>query len=218
MFRTISKVIAPHSCIFCNRESNIVCSDCLEDKISRRMPACVWCNRLEDTGKTCASCRYHTPLLRTTILCRLDDNTAQLIYKLKYDGATDIAELLGNKLGELAQGYQYDFVTCVPSEGRSQRRRGYNQAELIARAVSHSLGVPYVSTQHRTKHVPQIGEGRVHRLDQVKGNFVPAKVLTGKRILIVDDVVTTSATLSECARVLKDAGARSVSAAALAKK
>jgi len=66
--------------------------------------------------------------------------------------------------------------------------------------------------------MPQIGEGRVHRLDQVKGNFVPAKVLTGKRTLIVDDVVTTSATLSECARVLKDAGARSVSAAALAKK
>ena len=218
MLSLISKIIAPHSCIFCNTEGRTVCDGCFSQHITLRTQACVWCNRLDDTGRTCRSCRRHTPLLRLTTLLRLDEASERLIYALKYHGNREIATLLGRRLAQqIPDGVE--LITFVSSDGPALRRRGYNQAELIARAVSDELGVPIRPTLLRLRHAPQVGQSRHRRIEQTKGNFmIRSGALAGRRICIIDDVVTTGATLSECARVLKAAGARSVSAAALARK
>ncbi len=112
---------------------------------------------------------------------------------------------------------RFDIVTSVPIVNRRRRQRGYNQAELIARHVARGLTLPYRRLLVRVRTTQQIGKSREERLVHVGGAFVAKGNVVGQRILICDDVITTSATLNECARVLCDAGAASVWGAAAAR-
>jgi competence protein ComFC len=113
----------------------------------------------------------------------------------------------------------FDTITYVASTGASQRQRGYNQAKIIAKELSIITGLPLQNMLLRQSHQDQIGLNRAQRLAGVQGNFVPTSYSAhGKRILIVDDVVTTGATLNECARILKENGASRVWGVAVAKK
>jgi ComF family protein len=109
------------------------------------------------------------------------------------------------------------LVTAVPVSAARYRERGYNQAELVAKVVAGRLGLPYSAVMGRHASVHQLGLDRRTRLEQVKGSFYALKKLDGRRMLVVDDVVTTGATMSECAAVLCEAGAGEVWGAAVAR-
>lgn len=117
-------------------------------------------------------------------------------------------------------GFPIDLVTWVPIHPRKLKLRGYNQAELLAKALSFNLGLPCMDLLSKKKETkPQSKLNREERLKNILGVFEPKPsiMVFGKRILLVDDVITTGATASECARVLKKMGAEKVYVLALAR-
>ena len=113
-----------------------------------------------------------------------------------------------------------DIITWVSVSRKRMRERGYDQSELLAEATAKLLGIPCVRTLNKVRRT--VRQSRIKsdagRKENVKGAYrcVSAEQIAGKRVLLVDDIVTSGSTLAECARVLKEAGAASVCAAAVA--
>ena len=135
-----------------------------------------------------------------------------VIGRLKFDNHRDALGPLAAMLGA-AVDEQVDLVTWVPTVAARKRRRGYDQAELIARDVAASLGVPARATVRRLDRVAQTGRGRAERLG---ARFVARTRLRGEIVAVVDDVRTTGASLAGVAVALRAAGAGRVIGATLA--
>jgi ComF family protein len=139
----------------------------------------------------------------------------------KYSGMRPLAGKLSGLLERaLPIDDRYDFIVPVPLHWRRRWRRGFNQAELLARGIAKHRGIPLVSALRRGKAtVDQAALTSAGRRRNVVGAFQPRKgiEIQGKRILLIDDVFTTGATASACALALKRAGAASVSLLTLAR-
>lgn len=218
-FETLVNLIAPQTCVLCGWEGSWLCESCAGRAVIVKQPSCYRCNRLSPAGQTCPGCKPSTDLSGVTVAAYYDGAIKDLIHGLKYERAKAVATVLADLIGSHLAELKFDLVTAVPADPARRRARGYNQAELIAKALSNVAGVPYVDVLLRVKPVHQIGAERDRRLEQIKGAFSFQRELfiKGARVLVVDDVVTTGATLAECARVLKKAGAERVWGAAAAK-
>ena len=149
------------------------------------------------------------------------------IHRFKYRGKSALATRLVPALSETVRAdatlsvLPFDWVVPVPLHARRERRRGFNQSELLARALAPELGVPFQCALERTRATPpQVGLSGKERQQNVRDAFALAPrfdLAFGARVLLVDDVFTTGATLRECAIVLKNAGAGSVCAVTLAR-
>jgi ComF family protein len=115
-----------------------------------------------------------------------------------------------------------DVIVPVPLSGWRRRTRGYNQSEALARALARELGLPLAPRAlSRRKHAPPQARSATaeERRRNVEGAFAArAEPVAGRRVLLLDDVTTTGATLRACAAALKEAGARSVYAVAFARE
>jgi len=148
----------------------------------------------------------------------------QLLHQLKYRGQSQVGSALGQLYGaELAEaglGPAFDLIVPVPLHRRKLARRGYNQAEAFAMGLAAALPCPSAAyALRRTEHTAsQTRKGRAARWENVATVFEvaePASVV-GRHILLVDDVLTTGATLEACGAALLAAGARAVSIATIA--
>ncbi len=149
-----------------------------------------------------------------------------LLHRLKYENQPEIGQMLGRWFGEeLAQtGYNglFDGIVPVPMHANKQRIRGYNQAECFADGLAESLALPVwpVMLTKVSQTESQTRKSRLARWQNVGTGFAvsaeAAAELMGQRVLLVDDVLTTGATLEACAGVLLAGGARSVSIATIA--
>jgi ComF family protein len=152
-----------------------------------------------------------------------------LIHLFKYSGMKPLAERLSGLLLraiplDLAHDAAYDFVVPMPLHWRRRWKRGFNQAKLLARHVGVRRGIPVLDAVRRVRATAtQAGLTNSNRRKNVSGAFrVAARyrrngALSGKRILLIDDVMTTGATGAACAHALKRAGARSVTLLTLAR-
>lgn len=148
----------------------------------------------------------------------------KLIHALKYKGrkeaGTMLGELYGNILAESGFTKGIDIIIPVPLHPLRQRRRGYNQSECIAAGLSGATGLPFRNDLIRRIEPSgsQIKHGRYDRWENVKGLFVVTKPegVTGKHLLVVDDVITTGSTMEACVNALHEAGDVKVSIVALA--
>lgn len=142
------------------------------------------------------------------------------IHALKYHGARRLGRALGLLLltAALERGAEADALIPVPLHPRRMRERGYNQAVEIARPLARALGVPLVlrGVARRRVTAAQIGLGAEARASNLRDAFRVTRRLSGLRVAIVDDVVTTGATVAALAAPLAAAGARSVEAWAVA--
>lgn len=145
----------------------------------------------------------------------------EMVHLLKYGGVRTLARPLGALLSSaLPRAQRFDFVVPMPMHWLRRWRRGFNQAELLAAEVAKSTGIPLAKVARRTKATPpQAGLSRAKRRLNVGGAFTVRRRtdIRGKRLLLVDDVLTTGATASACAGALKRAGARYVAVLALAR-
>lgn len=214
----VVNLISPYECLVCEYEGAVVCKNCWEPNVPIRKPACFWCNTLSVDGRTCPRCKRTTHLAGATIPYRLNGLVEQCIYELKYYHNKQMAKFLAGYLADSRDITKFDCISFVPAIGKNQRRRGYNQAKLLAKEVSDIQNIPLVNSLSRISHTNQIGLNRVQRLSSVKNNFIAIRDFTSKKVLLVDDVLTTGATLNECARVLKQSGAKTVWAVVVAKK
>lgn len=193
-------------------------------------PKCILCQRVLEKHETdlCRKCRVESPECAGVHknFSFLDSWTAVWYYKgyirksvlrFKFYGARHYAKAFGRFLAmRIRQEYteEFDVLTWVPTSRLRRLTRGYDQAQLLAEAVGQELGVIPVRTLHKVRHNrPQSGiAGQAKRRANVLGayNAICPQELRGKRILLIDDVITTGATAGECARVLLTAGAKEV--------
>ncbi len=197
---------------------------------------CVLCGEFlaEDETDLCHNCRENAPLLEKakfnvsflagwTAVWYYKDNPRESLLRYKFSGrrcyAPAYARLLAMKLltEELTD---YDIITWVPVSAKRRRERGYDQVAILAAALKKELGVKPIRTLRKIRNTPpQSGiEDASHRRANVLGAYRPVgqKRIRGKRILLLDDIITTGATASECARTLLIAGAKEVFCAAMA--
>lgn len=148
----------------------------------------------------------------------------EAIHRYKFEGAQAYApafgELLAACIYEDLEG-EYDILSWVPLDPGRRRKRGYDQAELLARRVGELTGIPAAPLLEKTRQTGTQSriEDEAERRANVAGVYrvLPDADVKGKRIVLVDDIVTSGATLAECAACLRDAGAGSVVALTLAK-
>jgi ComF family protein len=144
----------------------------------------------------------------------------ELIHLFKYSRMKPLAGPLGKMLVlALPRDQRFDAVVAVPLHWRRKWDRGFNQSDLLARSVARSWGIPLVHPVRRRKATRvQAGLSNTRRRENVSGAFVAKRAsVRGLRLLLVDDVMTTGATASACAGVLKRAGAASVTLLTLAR-
>lgn len=198
-------------------QGELLCTNCLTDAVIAKPAACPLCNVSSSLGSTCRRCQSATALAGVTVVAHYDGAIKQLVLRTKFSSYRAGAKLMARLMATKLVGMQFDLVTAVPTTALRRRQRGYNQAELMARELALQLGIPYLSLLGRRGKVRQMGTSRSERLKQLNGSFYPLRKCQGLRILVVDDVLTTGATLSECANELSATGASHVWAVALAK-
>ncbi|MGH9804393.1 MAG: ComF family protein [Candidatus Acidiferrales bacterium] len=172
----------------------------------------------------CGACRMEeTDFDRLRSFGAYDAELRALIVLLKYSAVRPLARPLGSWLVRAAQQcpalLEVDAVVPVPLYPARQGSRGFNQAELLARELCRWVRLPVEARWlRRVKDTPsQAGLTPVQRLDNVRGAFAAARKLDTARILLLDDVCTTGATLGACARALRQAGAEQVNALTVAR-
>lgn len=148
-----------------------------------------------------------------------DGTLRKLIHLFKYNGMRRLTRPLGALLSDaLPRDRQFDLVTAVPLHWRRRWQRGYNQAELLGKAIARARGIRVANLLRRGSATrAQAGLSNAQRRENVAGAFRARRRVAGLRILLVDDVMTTGATAGACARALKRAGAKSVSLLTLAR-
>jgi ComF family protein len=145
----------------------------------------------------------------------------ELIHLFKYSRVRPLARPLGSYLASaIPRDQSFDVVVPVPLHWRRLWERGFNQSDLLARAVARRYGAPVVrALRRRRATATQAGLTNARRRANVAGAFAVkrARAVSGRRVLLVDDVMTTGATASACAGALKRAGSRYVAVLALAR-
>jgi ComF family protein len=146
----------------------------------------------------------------------------RLLHALKYKGNKDVGILLGYMFGQemLTSGCLPDaeIILSIPLHKKKQKARGYNQSDLLAEGFSKATGIPWSgSILERTRHTAtQTGKTKIERRENVKGVFVVKEKISYQSVIIMDDVLTTGATLEECAETLLAAGCREIYIATIA--
>lgn len=198
-------------------------------------PKCVFCGKLLSQSETdlCGRCRRDLPRAERVIergefftgctcVYYYEEEVRQSMLRYKFRSMRQYADAYGRLLAMrlLPERERYDLLTWVPISARRRRQRGYDQAELLARRVAEELGLPCECTLQKFRHTPaQSGQaGAAARRANVLGVYrvLQPERVKEKRILLIDDVITTGATLTECSKMLRLAGAGEISCAALA--
>jgi ComF family protein len=179
--------------------------------------ACPRCALPSDAAAVCVSCLAAPPPYATTIAAwRYAFPADRLLQAFKYGGQLALAAPLAGALADAiaAQGAAApDGIVAVPLSRERQRQRGFNHAQEIARGVAALAGVPLIGGLRRTRDSPpQAGLHQRARSRNVRGAFECTARVGGLTVAIVDDVMTTGATLAAAAEALCDAGARRVDA------
>lgn len=211
----------PARCVFCGAvipQHTFACPACTAKAPCVKEPVCTHCGR----GKAFCTCRHHTYAFSAcAVPYYYEDVVKTGIARFKFYGhqnaANGFAALAFPAVQRMTANTPVDFVTAVPLSRRGLRERGYNQSARFGRALAERLVLPYAETLQKpfdTK--PQHTCGGTERWGNVFGAFTVSADVRGKRLLLADDILTTGATLHECARALLLAGADEVCCAAIA--
>lgn len=212
-------ILAPHNCIRCGLEGDLLCEQCLPKATSTKRSSCYLCNALTLNWQTCKRCGAKTKISGVIVASHYEGEIKELVRQLKYQHTVAAAKILGELIATRVTRQQFDVVTAIPASSQRFRQRGYNQALLIGKTVAWLLNVPFAELLGRTGQVRQVGTNRRQRLQQMAGQMYARRswLVKNYRILVIDDVVTTGATLSEAGRALKLAGSKQIWGAAAAK-
>jgi ComF family protein len=214
--------LLPGSCLLCAADSaaGLLCPACAADLPELPAALCPQCGDETTLGERCGACLKDPPAFaRTLALFRYEFPVDRLVQALKYGHQLPLATWFGARLGKMLVAADHDLVLPLPLHLTRLRTRGFNQSLEMARPIARALGVaidPILLSRTRATP-PQADLPLKERARNVRGAFACAGDLTGKRVLLVDDVMTTGATLREAARILKIHGAGTITVAVAAR-
>ncbi|HET7060363.1 MAG TPA: phosphoribosyltransferase family protein [Candidatus Saccharimonadales bacterium] len=194
----ISK-LAPHACLGCGQEGILLCPSC-----TAALPDAS-CQQLGVRPFVAAATTY-------------DSLAKDLVWRLKFQGAQAAAAIMARQMAPLiGPDRQEAIIVPVPTAARRARQRGYDQAKLIAHQLVKRTGLQYHDCLCRHGQAHQVGASREQRLVQLQTAFqVKKRLAPGSHLILVDDVLTTGATLEAAAGTLKTAGANRIDAVVFA--
>jgi ComF family protein len=223
------EIFFPKFCFRCQREGSYLCQDCLAtlDILENTFCLCEKPSRLPQAGK-CRNCSFlHIDGLYFAVSYK-NSLIKTLVHQFKYEPYTkELANPLASLIITHFNLIQKDFsperyiLIPVPLAKKKLKKRGYNQSEEIAKELSKNIGLPlFTDCLQKEKETPaQMELKKEERLKNIKGAFSVSNLekIKNKKILLIDDIYTTGATMEECARILKHAGAREVWGVAVAR-
>ena len=212
LFKTILDLLFPPKCVFCSKLLGKT-DEGWCDKCTESLPyADNYGRQNGDVFDFCISPLYYTDVVRHSIL------------RYKFNGMSQYSDIYGKILAECIlenPDINYDIISWVPLSSKRERTRGYDQAKLLALAAASELDEVALETLKKHRNVQAQSElgDKEQRSTNISGAYeaLNPEFIAGKRILLIDDVVTTCSTLEECARVLLAAGAAGVVCATLAR-
>lgn len=226
ILKSLIMFIFPARCRLCGEaldpsDGYYICRRCWNEKEFLNHPYCEICGHplnpeanLPDKIYQCRYCPEEVNFRKARSIVDYDSSVGEAIKLLKYHGkivmAKLLAELMVDALPNLFFIEDYDLIIPVPIHKKRYIKRGYNQVEVIGRILSHEVNIPLeVLNLVKIKDTPsQTSLGISDRKKNVRGSFEIADPtdLEGKRILLIDDVMTTGATVNECSKVLANKG------------
>ncbi len=216
--------VLPASCLLCHDRcaEGMLCAACRDDLPLLGANACPRCAEPGTGGLTCGHCQKQPPHFdRAWAPWRYEHPMDRLIQAFKYQGQLGLAPLfaegLAQQLAPVAD--QWDAIVPLPLHGERMGERGFNQSLELGKHLGRLLNLPVLSQVcQRTRATTSQAELPIDkRHANVRGAFHCTTSLDGRRLLLLDDVLTTGATLSECARTLKLHGARQVDVGVIAR-
>ncbi len=220
--RALASEALPGSCLLCTADSasSLLCPACTADLPRQAATVCPQCAIETPLGERCGTCLKSSPAFTRTIApFRYEFPVDRLIQALKYIHRLPLSKWFGTSLSEQIVADEHDLLLPLPLHSSRLRDRGFNQSAEIARAIHNQLGILMdVDCLARKRATPpQAALPLKERARNVRGAFECTADLSGKRILLVDDVMTTGSTLRECARVLQLHGAAQITLAVAAR-
>ena len=230
-------LLYPKNCHICSKILNsqtrayddYICWDCFWVMKKTPVVACSLCGSLLKDDKElntlkCRACQQDSPPYQRLLACYIyEGTTRELIHRFKYGNRPYLSKTIIRLMTDMLNPIYLREVDClvpVPLHPVRQREREYNQAELITEGLSRQFNKPFSLALRRIKNTEsQVSLAKKERFLNLKGAFALAhpSFIEDKNVLVIDDVVTTTATANEASRILKDAGAKSISVLAFAK-
>lgn len=205
-------LLFPPVCVGCGRAGEVWCHSC--QGAARRLTAarCPVCDGPRAAlGAACRSCQSNPSPMRVRSCWRYKAPVSRALLHLKYRPDRRVARILGRQLADTARraGWPATLLVPVPLGAARLLERGFNQADLLARECSQALGTPWspkVLIRHKETR-SQVGLDPEARRENVRGAFKAIRDLHGEWVVVVDDLVTTGATLRSCRQALLERGA-----------
>lgn len=229
LLNDVLSFVFPPECVVCEKRladlERYYCDACRDLAEDLSVPLCPSCRSgLLDLRRGCSVCRGCSPISALWACGVFDRFYRPIVHAVKYQGLLPIARmmagLLASRISESIHRPIIDLLVPVPLHWTRKRERGFNQSLIIACELASRLGLPVAKNALRRvrKTLDQTGLSAQARITNVKGAFRVREfeVLARKRVLLVDDVTTTGATLNEAAGELRKAGCRNVFAAVIA--
>ena len=231
-FSRALETLLPLPCPLCGKgvpfdgTPNMFCGECMKRMPMIRGKVCRTCGaEIDGIFESCSECMNHPkpPWTRAYALFRYTDEVLDCIHLFKYQGRTELARPLGRLAAGLAdaESPRYDCIVPVPLHWRRFLKRGYNQSALFARQLGGHLGIPVRGLLRRVRHTKQQAFlTKNERNSNIAGAFSISDSTVAEMcsILLVDDVMTTGATLREAAGVLLENGAERVDVLVIARR
>lgn len=217
MIESIISTVAPHACLGCGTEGPLLCYACA-NRLPPAQSRCMSCGKVFPQELLCA-CPVATPVRVMYSVTTYCSQARQLLHALKFARGRAAAQTIAHIMhARLPVWEDPVFVTYIPTAAARVRSRGYDQAALIAHAFAHRRRLPYGPLLIRMGNQRQVGADAATRQIQMHDAFRPGWLApaANQPILLIDDVITTGASITAAGRVLCDMGAAEIRAAAFA--
>ena len=199
-------MIAPHLCVACGREGQLLCEWCAGDAFPAVPSRCYRCKQLTKHSVVCKSCRSSSRLRHVWVATNYGELAKELLKVYKFGRACSVSMSIAKALDEALPYLPAECViTFVPTATSRLRQRGYDQAELVAKDLARLRGRHCMRVVTRLSQTRQVGANKAQRSRQLRSAFTVVKphAIKDKILVVVDDVTTTGSTLEAMATVLR---------------